>query len=197
MTNEGGTPFTSPREALDHHPTAREAQSRLQVSMPMEGSAQVGMKRKKGKPAPHTPLRTHPGAQSQAAMELSTHGSDPEPREFRIAFGFVCIYVVAAFIRMGNWTQNDTFRAAGDAAYGTILEIVFMWVMVLPFVYLTGMVWHSATLLVFACCYIDEPIRYILMQIHLFSGKWIKPVTPEGIAAMKSWHRPRITVRAK
>jgi hypothetical protein len=81
VTNEGGTPFTSPREALDHHPTAREAQSRLQVSMPMEGSAQVGMKRKKGKPAPHTPLRTHPGAQSQAAMELSTPGSDPEPRE--------------------------------------------------------------------------------------------------------------------
>lgn len=120
-----------------------------------------------------------------------------EGESFRIAFGFVCIYVVAAFIRMGNWTQNDTFRAAGDAAYGTILEIVFMWVMVLPFVYLTGMVWHSATLLVFACCYIDEPIRYILMQIHLFSGKWIKPVTPEGIAAMKSWHRPRITVRAK
>ena len=79
MTNEGGTPFTSPREALDHHPTAREAQSRLQVSMPMEGSAQVGMKRKKGKPAPHTPPRTRPKAQSQAAMELSTLSSDPEP----------------------------------------------------------------------------------------------------------------------
>ena len=47
----------------------------------MEGSAQVGMKRKKGKPAPHTPPRTRPKAQSQAAMELSTPGSDPEPRE--------------------------------------------------------------------------------------------------------------------
>ena len=79
MANEGGTPFTPPREALDHHSPASEAQCRLQVSMPMEGSAQVGMKRKKGKPAPHTPLRTHPGAQSQAAMELSTLSSDPEP----------------------------------------------------------------------------------------------------------------------
>ena len=81
MADEGGTLFTSPREALDHHPTALEAQCRLQVSMPMEGSAQLGMKRKQGRPAPHTPLRTHPGAQSQAAMELSTPGSDPEPRE--------------------------------------------------------------------------------------------------------------------
>ena len=81
MADEGGTLFTSPREALDHHPTALEAQCRLQVSMPMEGSAQLGMKGKQGRPAPHTSPRTHPGAQSQAAMELSTPGSDPEPRE--------------------------------------------------------------------------------------------------------------------
>ena len=79
MAEEGATPFTSPREALDHHPTALEAQCRLQVSMPMEGSAQLGMKRKQGRPFPHTPPRTHQGAQSQAAMELSTPGSDPEP----------------------------------------------------------------------------------------------------------------------
>ena len=99
---------------------------------------------------------------------------------FAIAFGLICIYAVAALIRMGNWTQNDTFRAAGDATYGTVLEIVFMWLMVLPCVWLTGMVWHLPTLLVFACCYVDEPIRYVLMQVHLFSGKWIKPVTPEA-----------------
>ena len=72
-----------------------------------------------------------------------------------------------------------------------------MWIMVLPFVYLTGMVWHSSTLIVFACCYIDEIIRYILMQIHLFSGKWIKPVTPEGIEALKHWHRPVNNVKAE
>ena len=106
---------------------------------------------------------------------------------FRIAFGFICIYAVAAFIRMGNWTQNDTFRAAGDAFYGTVLEIAFMWIMVIPTVWITGMVLHLPTLLVFACCYIDEPIRYILMQIHTYSGKWIKPVTPEGKAALATW----------
>ena len=110
---------------------------------------------------------------------------------FRIAFGMVCIYGVAACIRMGNWTQNDTFRAAGDATYGTILEIVFMWVMVLPLVYLSGMVWKLPTLFVFAACYADEPIRYILMQVHLFRGKWIKPVTPEGQKALLGWKPPR------
>ena len=39
VADEGGTPFTSPREGSDHHhPPAREAQCRLQVSVPMEGN---------------------------------------------------------------------------------------------------------------------------------------------------------------
>ena len=106
---------------------------------------------------------------------------------FRIAFGMICVYAAAGLIRMGNWVQNDTFRAAGDSVYGTVMEIIFMWAVVLPVVVLSGMVWHWPTLLVFACCYVDEPIRYVLMQRHLFSGKWIRPVTPEGIAALEGW----------
>jgi putative MATE family efflux protein len=115
-----------------------------------------------------------------------------EGESFRIAFGFVGIYAAAGFIRMGNWTQNDTFRAAGDASYGTVLEIVFMWVLVLPLVWLTGMVRHGPTLLIFLCCYVDEPIRYVLMQVHLFGGKWIKPVTEEGLKAKEGWKPPRL-----
>ena len=108
-----------------------------------------------------------------------------------IAAGMLAIYAVAALVRMGNWTQNDTFRAAGDASYGTILEILFMWLMVLPSVWLTGMVWKLHTLVVFTCCFIDEPIRYVLMQVHLWRGKWIKPVTPEGQAAVVKWREAR------
>ena len=110
---------------------------------------------------------------------------------FSIGFGLIAIYAVAAFIRMGNWTMNDTFRAAGDATTGTVMEIAFMWILVLPMVWLSGMVWHWPTLAVFACCYIDEPIRYVLMQRHLFSGRWIRPVTAEGKAALVGWKPKR------
>ena len=110
---------------------------------------------------------------------------------FRLAFGMICIYGVAAVIRMGNWTQNDTFRAAGDAVTGTVLEIVFMWVMVVPCVLLTGLLWHLPTLIVFACCYIDEPVRYVIMQRHLFRAGWIRPITPEGTAALEEWKKQR------
>jgi putative MATE family efflux protein len=110
---------------------------------------------------------------------------------FRLAFMMVSVYAVAALIRMGNWVQNDTYRAAGDATYGTVLEIVFMWLMVLPLVYLSGMVWKLPTLAVFAFCYAAEPIRYVMMQRHLFSGKWMKPVTPEGQKALAGW-KPKL-----
>jgi len=124
----------------------------------------------------HTPILTMMGMRGES---------------FRIAFGLIAIYSLAALIRMGNWTQNDTFRAAGDATFGTVLEIVFMWAMVLPCVWLSGMVWHLPTLIVFACCYIDEPIRYVMMQVHLYRGKWIKPVTREGRAALAEWKAER------
>ena len=106
---------------------------------------------------------------------------------FRLAFGMLVIYLSFGIIRMGNWTQNDTFRAAGDATTGTVLEIVFMYVMLLPCVCVSGLVLKWPTLVVFALCYADEPIRYVLMQIHLHRGKWIRPVTREGIEAMKNW----------
>ncbi|MCR5311988.1 MAG: MATE family efflux transporter [Lachnospiraceae bacterium] len=116
---------------------------------------------------------------------------------FGIAFGFLCIYAVAALIRMGNWTMNDTYRAAGDAAYGTILEIVFMWLMVLPAVWLGGMVLKLPTLIVFALCYIDEIIRYVMMQVHLWNGKWIKPVTPEGKKGLTEWNVKKLSKNIK
>ncbi len=107
----------------------------------------------------------------------------------QIGVGMLLIYCVAAVIRMCNWTQNDTYRSAGDATTGTVLEIAFMYLLVLPCVFLSGMVLKAPFLVIFACCYIDEPIRFVLMQRHMFSGKWIRPVTPEGQAALPAFRQ--------
>ena len=103
---------------------------------------------------------------------------------FRICTQMIGVYSVAAVIRMCNWTQNDTYRSAGDTKFGTILEIAFQYGMVLPCIILAGQVFHLPTVIVFAAAYIDEPIRLVLMQIHMYSGKWIRPVTPEGRQAL-------------
>jgi len=115
-----------------------------------------------------------------------------EGESFTIGTQFIVIFAIFAIIRMGNWTQNDTFRSAGEAVYGTVLEIAFMWLMVVPAVWISGMVIGAPTFIVFICCYIDEPIRYVLMQIHLHNGKWVKPVTPEGRAALKEFREKRM-----
>lgn len=106
---------------------------------------------------------------------------------YRLGTGFLGIYCIAAIIRMCNWAQNDTYRAAGDAAFGTIMEITFMYLMVIPCVCLSGLVFKANVFLVFALCYVDEPIRLIIMQKHMYSGKWIKPVTEQGQAAVKQF----------
>lgn len=110
---------------------------------------------------------------------------------FRIGYGMLLIYCVAAVIRMCNWVQNDTYRSAGDATTGTVLEILFMYVLVLPCVYITGLRLRVPFLVIFACCYIDEPIRFILMQRHMYSGRWVRPVTPEGQAALPAFMAQR------
>lgn len=111
---------------------------------------------------------------------------------FTYGKGLVIIYGIACIIRMGNWTQNDTYRSAGDATYGTVLEIIFMYTLVLPSIFLCYYVLHAPFLVIFACCYIDEIIRYVMMQIHMYSGKWIKPVTPEGKAGLKEFQTYKV-----
>ena len=71
-----------------------------------------------------------------------------------------------------------------------------MYVLVLPCVCLSGLVWKAPFLAIFACCYIDEPVRFVLMQRHMYSGKWIRPVTPEGQAALPAFREWKANKKA-
>ena len=124
------------------------------------------------------------------------HAMGLSGESYRIGTGMLLIYSVAALIRMGNWTQNDTYRSAGDAAFGSVMEITFMYLMVLPCVYLANYAFHAPFLLVFALCYVDEPVRYIIMQCHMYSGKWVKPVSEEGMKTIGAF-RERHGIRQK
>ncbi|MCI9148273.1 MAG: MATE family efflux transporter [Hungatella sp.] len=117
------------------------------------------------------------------------HAMGLQGESYRIGTGMLFIYSVAAVLRMGNWAQNDTYRSAGDAAFGSIMEITFMYLMVLPCVYSANYVFRAPFLLVFALCYGDEPIRYVIMQVHMYSGKWIRPVSEAGMAAIGEFRK--------
>lgn len=117
------------------------------------------------------------------------HAMSLYDESYEIGTVLLTIYGVVSVIRMGNWIQNDTYRASGDAVTGTVMEIVFMYAMVLPCVLLSGFVWKLPYWALFLSCYIDEPIRYILMQRHFYSAKWIRPVTEQGRAALAQFRQ--------
>lgn len=109
----------------------------------------------------------------------------------RLGKGMMMIFSVIIVIRMMNWVQNDTYRSAGDAVTGTVLEITFMYFFVLPVLLLAAFAWKLPFLMIFACRYLDEPIRFVLMQVHMYSGKWVRPVTPEGQAVLPAFRKAR------
>lgn len=122
----------------------------------------------------HTPLLHAMGMRSEA---------------FGYATQMLIVYCVIAVLRMSNWISNDTCRASGDAITGTVLEIVFMYALNIPLLCLGGLVWHLPFLWVFIFTYIDEPIRFVLMQIHMHSGGWIRPVTGQGQKALVEFRK--------
>lgn len=101
-------------------------------------------------------------------------------QSFEIASYLILVFTMVAVIRMGNWCMNDTFRSSGDAVTGTVLEVVFMYVMVIPVVCLAGLKFKVSIYILFPLVYCDEIIRFVIMLIHLHSGKWIRPVTEQG-----------------
>ena len=67
------------------------------------------------------------------------------------------------------------------------MEITFMYLMVIPCVYISYFVFHAPFYLVFVLMYCDEPIRYIIMQRHLYSRKWIQPLSDKGMATIEAF----------
>lgn len=115
------------------------------------------------------------------------HAMGLQGKSYEIGVAMLMLYAVIGSTRMTNWILNDTFRAAGDPVFGTVREIAFAYCMVLPCVLISGIWLKLPFLAVFVSAYIDEFVRIILMVRHLLSGRWIRPVTPEGKATIREF----------
>lgn len=94
------------------------------------------------------------------------------------------IYLLAGTIRTCNYIMNTCYRAGGEAIFGTVLEIVCLFGISVPATWIAGMVLHLPFLAVFAFLYTDEIIRLIFELWYTRTGKWVKPVTESGKAAL-------------
>ena len=96
----------------------------------------------------------------------------------------ILIYLAAGTIRTCNYIMNFCYRAGGEAIFGTLLEIICLFTVSVPATWIAGMVLHLPFLAVFSFLYTDELIRLVFELWYTRSGKWIKPVTDLGRAAL-------------
>lgn len=103
----------------------------------------------------------------------------------------ILIFMFAGAIRTCNYIMNISFRAGGEALFGTVVEIGALFLISVPMTWLAGMVWELPFLAVFAFVYTDELLRFVIEIFYGKSCRWIKPVTPQGMAAMPAFREER------
>lgn len=100
----------------------------------------------------------------------------------------ILIFLAAGTVRTCNYIMNSCYRAGGEAVFGTVLEITCLFVVSVPATWVAGMMLHLPFLAVFSFLYTDELIRLAFELWYTKSGKWIKPVTETGKAALPEFH---------
>lgn len=108
-----------------------------------------------------------------------------------VALGYgmtmLLIYIFAATVRTCNYIINNVLRAGGEALVGTVFEIGCLFLVAVPGVFLAGIVWQWPFIAVFSMMYLDEFLRLAIGIWYLNSGRWVKPVTSEGIKALAAF----------
>jgi putative MATE family efflux protein len=109
-------------------------------------------------------------------------------RALSYGMGILLIYTFTGTLRSCNWISNDCFRAGGDPVFGAVVELLFIFLVTIPAMALGGLVFHLPFLAVFALMYLDDAGRIGIVLWHIRSGRWIKPVTPEGRRTLAAFH---------
>ena len=80
------------------------------------------------------------------------------------------------------------FRSGGDTTTGVIYDLSCLWGLSLPATLIAAFILDLPFVAVFAIMYLCEDIiKSILCLRHFRSAKWLRPVTPEGIAGLEEW----------
>ena len=101
-----------------------------------------------------------------------------------LGMSMLAIYAAAGSLRTCNYIINDTYRASGETVFGTVIELSCLFLITLPSVWLSGIVFGAPYIAVFSLIFIDDLVRLPIVLWYLRSGRWVKPVTEEGRQAL-------------
>jgi len=119
---------------------------------------------------------------------VSLFTQNGEYTEIAVSSALFCILVYALDMPLRNipyLTIVGIFRPGGDPKTGMICDVSSLWFLSIPLTALLAY-FNVPFPVVFLCMYLSEDIPKSLLCIFYFiSGKWIRPVTPEGILALE------------
>ncbi|MDL2206018.1 MATE family efflux transporter [Eubacteriales bacterium OttesenSCG-928-N13] len=122
---------------------------------------------------------------------LIVRGFDMSDAARNYVVTMLAIYCIGGPLRTCNYIMNNTYRAGGEPRFGAVFEIGSLFLISVPLVYLSGMVWQLPFLLVFASMYVEEALKLGIGVRHLLSAHWIRPVTEEGRIALATFMQKR------
>lgn len=94
------------------------------------------------------------------------------------------IYAVMAPFRYCDYVEIYAFRAGGESRMGMYFEVGSIWLITVPLTALCGLVMHLPFVWVFFATFVEEVVKLPIETHYMNSLRWIKPVTPEGRAAL-------------
>lgn len=95
-----------------------------------------------------------------------------------IAMEIVIVTVIIVFFKsLAVNTMVGILRGGGDATFVLINDLIFMWLIAIPFGFIAAFVWQAPMVIVFFILRSDEILKVISSITRIKSGKWIKDVT--------------------
>ncbi len=125
----------------------------------------------------------------QPLVSIFNLGANISQYTIETAEWILVIYGVWIIIRNIPYiTIVGIFRPGGDTKFGMLIEIFALWCFSVPMTFIAANVLHLPFLAVYAIMYICEDLpKSIVLIFYWISGKWIRPVTPVGQAALEEF----------
>lgn len=87
------------------------------------------------------------------------------------------IALIVVFQAVNSILTKGVLRGGGDTKFLMVADILFLWIVSVPFGALAGLVWHLDAFWIYFLLKLDQVIKAVWCVFRLKSGKWIKTIS--------------------
>lgn len=86
------------------------------------------------------------------------------------------IAIIVVFQSANSILTKGVLRGGGDTRFLMLADILFLWVISIPFGALAGLVWHWSAFWIYVALKLDQILKAVWCVYRFGSGKWIKTI---------------------